>query len=95
MVETDPLSTSCYASRTVATPFPVRGRERGTSVFSLTLSQDRAMSPFASSTSLSALIRTLQRTSWGRPPHPSGSLVGAGGPEGVRIRLPTTCTGCD
>lgn len=56
MVETDPLSTSCYANRTVDTLFPVRGKERGTSVFSLTLSQDRAMSLFASSTSLSALI---------------------------------------
>ena len=95
MIETDPLSTSCYANRTVDTPFPVRGRERGTSVFSLTLSQDRATSLFAGSTSLSALIRTLQRTSRGRPPQASESLVGAGGLEGLRIRLPWTCTDCD
>ena len=63
-------------------------------MFSLTLSQDRDVPPFASSTNLNTLIRRSQRTSRGRPPQPSGSLAGAGGPEGVRVRLPWSCTAC-
>lgn len=98
VAETDPLSTSRYANRTVATAFVVRGRERGTSVFSLTLSQDRAMSPFASSTSLSALIRTSQRTSQGGRLTPRGRWLGQEGRRVcafVSLGLVLTVTGRD